>query len=112
MKQETAIPDNLFIVHGKEIEAILRRAAKNAVFIHKKLGNSVVCWRDSKVTIIPPEEIEIDENDPDLDYELAKESFILVHGEKARKRLEELEAMEQRASTTNADDSASLGPPQ
>ena len=42
---------------GREIDLALRRAVRNALLRHKKLGNSVVVSRDGKVIEIPPEEI-------------------------------------------------------
>jgi len=42
---------------GREIDAALERAVKEALRRHKKLGNPVVVWRDGRVVEIPPEEI-------------------------------------------------------
>lgn len=61
MNNEVSIPDNLFTVHGKEVEAILYRAVHDALLRHKKLGQSVAVWRDGKVLVLPPEEIPIDD---------------------------------------------------
>jgi hypothetical protein len=46
---------------GTAIDAALRRAVQDALRRHKRLGNSVVVWRDGKVVRLRPEEI------PDLD---------------------------------------------
>ncbi len=43
------------------VEAALNRAVRNAVLRHKKLGESVAVWRDGRVVIVPPEEIDVDE---------------------------------------------------
>ena len=43
---------------GKIISAV-RKAVRAAVREHKLLGNSIAIWRDGKVVVIPPEEIEI-----------------------------------------------------
>ena len=40
------------------IEAI-QLAGREAVARHKALGQSIVVWRDGKVVVVPPEEIEI-----------------------------------------------------
>lgn len=61
MNNEVSIPDNLFTVHGKEVEAILYRAVHDALLRHKKLGQSVAVWRDGKVVILPPEEIPVED---------------------------------------------------
>jgi isoaspartyl peptidase/L-asparaginase-like protein (Ntn-hydrolase superfamily) len=42
---------------GTEIDEALRRAVREALSRHKKLGNSIAVWRDGKVVIVPPEEI-------------------------------------------------------
>ena len=68
MKKEVTIPNNLFTVHGKEVEAILHRAVREALLRHKKLGESVAVWRDGKVVIVPPEEIVLDEEEETESY--------------------------------------------
>ena len=42
---------------GKEIDEALRRGVGEAILRHKKLGNSIVIWRDGRVVELPPEEI-------------------------------------------------------
>ena len=61
MKKGAAIPERLFTEHGKEIEAIFRRAVRQALWKHKRLGQSVAASLDGKVLIIPPEEIPVDD---------------------------------------------------
>ncbi len=68
------------IESGKKIEELLRRAGKHALLIHKMLGNPVASWHDGKIVIIPPEETPVDENDPEIDYEIALRDFAFVHG--------------------------------
>jgi len=47
--------------HNQErIQQAMRRAVQDAVRRHKLLGESIVIWRDGKVVIVPPEEINID----------------------------------------------------
>jgi hypothetical protein len=43
------------------IQKALTEAVQEAVRTHKLLGQSIVVWRDGKVVIIPPEEIELPE---------------------------------------------------
>ena len=43
------------------VEAALNRAVRDAVLRHKKLGESIAVWRDGRVVIVPPEEIDVDE---------------------------------------------------
>ncbi len=44
---------------GKEIEKIFQLAVREALIMHKRIGNPIATWRDGKVVIVPPEEIEI-----------------------------------------------------
>jgi hypothetical protein len=60
MKQGAAIPERLFTKHGKEVEEVFRRAVKQALWKHKRLGQSVSVWRDGKVVIVPPEDIPVE----------------------------------------------------
>ena len=63
MTEEPKIPltDNLFLAHGAEIDRVVRRAVRNAVLEHKRAGRSIAVWRDGKVVIVPPEEIEVED---------------------------------------------------
>lgn len=47
------------MLEGTEIDEALRRAVREALLRHKKLGNSIAVWRDGRVVIIPPEEIRV-----------------------------------------------------
>lgn len=44
---------------GKSTAAALRESGRDAWRRHKALGLPVVIWRDGKVVVVPPEEIEI-----------------------------------------------------
>ena len=46
---------------GKEIDAALERAGRQALLLHKRAGQPVVVWRDGQVVWVPPEEIEVEE---------------------------------------------------
>jgi len=59
MSSENRIPQDLFISHAEEIEVILRRAVRHALLMHKRAGNPIASWKDGKVVIIPPEEIQV-----------------------------------------------------
>ena len=61
MKEQSQLPDKLLTTHSKEIEEILYRAVQDALWRHKQLGQSIAVSRNGKVVIIPPEEIEVDE---------------------------------------------------
>jgi len=45
------------MVEGTEIDRAVRRATREAVLMHKKLGQSIVVWRRGKVVWLKPEEI-------------------------------------------------------
>ena len=60
MKKEATIPEHLFTEHGKEVEEIFRRAVRQALWKHKRLGQSIAVSRDGKVVVLP-EEITVDE---------------------------------------------------
>jgi hypothetical protein len=47
------------MIEGTEIDEALRRAVREALLRHKKLGNPIAVWRDGKVVIVPPEEIPV-----------------------------------------------------
>ncbi len=42
-----------------EVMAIFDRAGREAIARHKALGHPIVIWRDGKVVVVPPEEIDI-----------------------------------------------------
>lgn len=48
---------------GTLIDEAIKRGVREALLRHKKLGQSIVIWRDGKVVWIPPEEIEVDDED-------------------------------------------------
>jgi hypothetical protein len=43
----------------KLIETALRRAARDALLLHKRAGNPMAVWRDGRVVWIAPEDIVI-----------------------------------------------------
>jgi hypothetical protein len=53
-------PHVIFTTPGL-IDAAMQKAARQAVRRHKLLGESIAVWRDGKVVIVPPEEIEVPE---------------------------------------------------
>lgn len=63
MKLEGNIPEDIFMTHGREIEEIFRRAVREALWRHKRLGQAIAASRDGKVVIIPPEEIPVDDTE-------------------------------------------------
>jgi len=58
---ESKIPEKLFIVYGKVIEEVLRRAVQRALLDHKRANNPIATWKDDKVMLVPPEEILVED---------------------------------------------------
>ena len=46
-------------VSAKRIVAVANRAVRKALREHKLAGNPVAVWRDGKVVVLQPEEIEV-----------------------------------------------------
>jgi len=44
---------------AEEIEKVFRLAVRETLIMHKRIGNPIATWRNGKVVIVPPEEIEI-----------------------------------------------------
>jgi len=44
---------------AEEIGKVFQLAVREALKMHKCMGNPIAIWRDGKVVIVPPEEIEI-----------------------------------------------------
>lgn len=55
--------DELF-EEGTAIDEALRRAVREALLRHKKLGNPIAVWENSAVVWVPPEEIEAGDPGP------------------------------------------------
>ncbi len=49
-----------------KIDFGVRRGAARALAKHKKAGKSIAIWKDGKVVLVPPEEIEIPEEFKDI----------------------------------------------
>lgn len=55
----SAETDALMRDHRRVTEAA-RRGTREALRVHKLLGNSIAEWRSGRVVIVPPEEIDVD----------------------------------------------------
>ena len=44
---------------GEEIDLAMKRAVREALIEHKKLGFSIVVWQDGRVVEIPPDQIPV-----------------------------------------------------
>ena len=45
---------------GKRLDYLAKEAVRDALREHKRLGQSVVVWRDGKVVTVAPEDIPVD----------------------------------------------------
>ena len=43
---------------GKTVEAVLRKAVREALLKHRQAGHPVVEWRDGKIVWVGPEDLE------------------------------------------------------
>jgi hypothetical protein len=59
MKIEPRFQEINLADQAEAIELILQEGVRQALSIHKRLGNSIAVWKDGKVVIVPPEEIVI-----------------------------------------------------
>lgn len=53
---------NLLVEYSEEVDRAFKTAVKAALLKHKRLNNPVAVWRDNRVVLLLPDEIEPDEN--------------------------------------------------
>jgi virulence-associated protein VagC len=56
---------NAIFREGTEIDKAVRKAARLAWLAHKREGLPIPVWKDGKTVWIPPEEIEVPDDEPD-----------------------------------------------
>ena len=56
---------NAIFHEGSQIDAAIRKAARIALLAHKREGLPIPIWKDGKTVWIPPEEIEIPDEEPE-----------------------------------------------
>jgi hypothetical protein len=54
------------IREGTLVDEAIRKATRDALLTHKKLGQPVVGWKDGQVVWIPADQIEVEEEDAAL----------------------------------------------
>lgn len=59
------------LLDGRRIEAALRKASRNALLAHKREGVPLPVWKDGTTVWIPPEEIEVPEEESEAEVEPA-----------------------------------------
>ncbi len=50
---------DLFDRYSEEINKAFERAVREALLKHKRAGNQVAVWRDGKVVLLQPDEIDV-----------------------------------------------------
>jgi hypothetical protein len=63
MNDDQSTIDELF-EDGRAIDEALREAARDARRLHKALGNPMATWVDGRVVWVQPEDIKIDDDEP------------------------------------------------
>ena len=53
-------PQHIDLDNDEEVNQALGTAVRKALREHKRLGQSVVVWRDGKVVTVAPEDIPVD----------------------------------------------------
>jgi len=59
MKVEPRFQQINLAEQAEAIELILQEGVRQALLIHKRLGNPIAIWKDGKVVIVPAEDIVI-----------------------------------------------------
>jgi hypothetical protein len=49
------------VAQADAVEAAARQAVREALLVHKRMGNAICVWREGRVVWIPPEEITVPE---------------------------------------------------
>jgi hypothetical protein len=62
MSDEKRIDIGRLMIEGTLIDEAMRKAVRDAVLLHKRLGDPIVGSRDGKIVWIPADEIEVDED--------------------------------------------------
>jgi hypothetical protein len=57
----------LNVIQGEPVLDAPRRAVRDALLEHKRVGNTIASWKGGKVVIIPAEEIPVEEVPADSD---------------------------------------------
>ncbi|MEW6208567.1 MAG: hypothetical protein AB1631_09385 [Acidobacteriota bacterium] len=65
MSMKLELTEDMFIKNADIIVKIVRRAVRHALLDHKRAGNPVAVWKDGRVVLLQPDEIPVDENDPE-----------------------------------------------
>ena len=61
MNDKAPVDIQALFADGKEIDAALAEAARNAMIMHKRMGYPAVSWENGRVVLVPPEEIVVNE---------------------------------------------------
>ncbi len=52
--------ENILFENAEKIEKVLQFAVRQAITLHKQMGNPIAVWKDGQAVLIPADEIDID----------------------------------------------------
>ena len=61
MNEKKKVDIGRTIREGTLVDEAIRKATRDALLMHRKLGQPVVGWKDGKVVWVPADQIEVDE---------------------------------------------------
>lgn len=60
-KEKNLKPESVVVTFDTNVDKALEKAVDSALLTHKRAGVPAAIWRNEKVVLLQPEEIEIDE---------------------------------------------------
>jgi hypothetical protein len=64
MSEKKRVDIGRLIREGTLVDEAMRLAVRDAMRLHKKLGDPVVGWKDGRVVWVPADQIELEEEPP------------------------------------------------
>ena len=61
MSEKKAVDIERIIREGTLVDEAIRKAIRDAMLMHRKLGHPVVGWKDGKVVWVPADQIEVED---------------------------------------------------
>ena len=65
MKIEQSIRPRIDLEDDSQVDGAIKAAVREAMWDHKRRVQSVVVWQDGKIVHLPPEQIEVPDEDGD-----------------------------------------------
>jgi len=61
LSEKKAVDIERIIREGTLVDEAIRKAIRDAMLMHRKLGHPVVGWKDGKVVWVPADQIEVED---------------------------------------------------